>query len=123
MSSTVITAPAITSIKQLKGKKVAPAEPIRKGAERCRIRGRIGEYLVTRIFKRAKGGDVTTELRIERDNESMPPTEAFMRSLTHFMADVYYNAGRPDEFRDIPTLAKPYGKNDLARALLEVCVT
>jgi hypothetical protein len=65
----------------LKGKKVAPAEPIRKGAERCRIRGRIGEYLVTRIFKRAKGGDVTTELRIERDNESMPPTENFMRSL------------------------------------------
>lgn len=65
----------------LKGKKVAPAEPIRKGAERCRIRGRIGEYLVTRIFKRAKAGEVTTELRIERDNESMPPTENFMRSL------------------------------------------
>lgn len=65
----------------LKGKKVAPAEPIRKGAERCRIRGRIGEYLVTRIFKRTRSDEVTTELRIERDNESMPPTEAFMRSL------------------------------------------
>lgn len=65
----------------LKGKKVAPAEPIRKGAERCRIRGRIGEYMVTRIFKRVKSGEITTELRIERDNESMPPTEAFMRSL------------------------------------------
>ena len=65
----------------LKGKKVAPAEPIRKGAERCRIRGRIGEYLVMRIFKRVRFGDVMTELRIERDNESMPPTEAFMRSL------------------------------------------
>lgn len=65
----------------LKGKKVAPAEPIRKGAERCRIRGRIGEYLVTRIFKRAKAGEVTTELRIERDDQSMPPTENFMRSL------------------------------------------
>lgn len=65
----------------LKGKKVAPTEPIRKGAERCRIRGRIGEYLVTRIFKRTRTDEVTTELRIERDNESMPPTEAFMRSL------------------------------------------
>jgi hypothetical protein len=28
-----------------------------------------------------RSGEVTTELRIERDNESMPPTEAFMRSL------------------------------------------
>lgn len=65
----------------LKGKKVAPAEPIRKGAERCRIRGRIGEYMVTRIFKRTRTDELTTELRIERDNESMPPTEAFMRSL------------------------------------------
>lgn len=65
----------------LKGKKVAPAEPIRKGAERCRIRGRIGEYVVTRIFKRTRTDEVTTELRIERDNESMPPTEAFMRTL------------------------------------------
>lgn len=65
----------------LKGKKVAPAEPIRKGAERCRIRGRIGEYMVTRIFKRTRTDEVTTELRIERDNESMPPTEAFMRTL------------------------------------------
>jgi ABC-type lipoprotein export system ATPase subunit len=65
----------------LKGKKVAPAEPIRKGAERCRIRGRIGEYMVTRTFKRTKTDELTTELRIERGNESMPPTEAFMRSL------------------------------------------
>jgi predicted ATP-dependent endonuclease of OLD family len=65
----------------LKGKKVAPAEPIRKGAERCRIRGRIGEYMVTRIFKRTRTDEVTTELRIERDNESMPPTENFMRTL------------------------------------------
>jgi AAA domain len=65
----------------LKGKKVAPAEPIHKGAERCRIRGRVGEYQITRIFKRTRNDEVTTELRIERDNESMPPTEAFMRTL------------------------------------------
>src|ERR1700733_8386569 len=52
----------------LKGKKVAPAEPIHKGAERCRIRGRVGEYQITRIFKRTRNDEVTTELRIERDN-------------------------------------------------------
>lgn len=65
----------------LKGKKVSPAEPIKKGMERARIRGRIGEYLVTRSFKRAKGGDVTMDLRIERGDEAVPPTEQFMRQL------------------------------------------
>jgi energy-coupling factor transporter ATP-binding protein EcfA2 len=65
----------------IKGKKVAPTEPIRKGAERARIRGRIGEYLVTRTFKRTKGGDFTMDLRIERGDEAVPPTEQFMRQL------------------------------------------
>lgn len=65
----------------LKGKRVAPPEPIRRGAERCRIRGQIGEYIITRTFKRTKDGELTTELRIERGDEAMPPTESFMKSL------------------------------------------
>jgi DNA repair exonuclease SbcCD ATPase subunit len=65
----------------LKGKTVAPAQPIHKGAERCRLSGKIGDYLITRTFKRTKSQEVTTDLRIERGNESMPPTETFMRSL------------------------------------------
>jgi CheY-like chemotaxis protein len=47
----------------------------------------------------------------------------YERGIPFLFATGYGSAGRPDEFRDIPTLAKPYGKNDLARALLEVCVT
>jgi CheY-like chemotaxis protein len=45
------------------------------------------------------------------------------RGIPFVFSTGYGTAGRPDEFRNIPTLAKPYGKDDLARALLEVCVT
>lgn len=43
------------------------------------------------------------------------------RGIPFLFATGYGTAGRPDEFRDIPTLAKPYGIGDLARALLKVC--
>lgn len=65
----------------LDGKSVAPPELIRQGAHLCRIKGRIGEYLVTREFKRSKGGDITRSLRIERGKEGMPSTETFLRQL------------------------------------------
>ena len=68
----------------LDGKRVAPVEPIRQGAQLARIQGRIGEYQVTRTFRRGKGKDnkeITTSLRIERGNEAMPSTEAFLKSL------------------------------------------
>lgn len=65
----------------LKGKRVAPEQPIRKGSQRCRIRGKLGEYLVTRIFTKDKHGEITTQLRIERGDEGLPATEAFMREL------------------------------------------
>lgn len=65
----------------LKGKRVAPDEPIRNGQMRCRIRAQLGEYLVTRTFAKDKHGELTTSLRIERGDEGMPPTEAFMKEL------------------------------------------
>lgn len=65
----------------LKGKRVAPEEPIHKGAARCRIQGQLGDYVVTRTFQKDKHGEITTSLRIERGEEGMPPTEAFMREL------------------------------------------
>lgn len=65
----------------LDGKSVAPPELIRQGAHLCRIKGRIGEYLVTREFKRSKGGEITRSLRIERGKEGMPSTETFLRQL------------------------------------------
>jgi hypothetical protein len=65
----------------LKGKRVAPEEPIRKGTDRSRLRGRLGEYLVTRTFTRDKHGEITTSLRIERGDEGMPATEGFLREL------------------------------------------
>jgi len=65
----------------LKGKRVAPEEPIRAGQSRCRIQGQLGEYLVTRTFTRDRHGEITTGLRIERGDEGMPATEAFMKHL------------------------------------------
>lgn len=45
------------------------------------------------------------------------------RGIPFLFASGYGNSGRPAEFRDVPTLTKPYGKSDLARALLKVCPT
>ena len=42
------------------------------------------------------------------------------RGIPFLFATGYGTAGRPDEFRDIPTLTKPYGIDDLARALLKI---
>lgn len=49
----------------LDGLRVAPAEPIRKGAERARIRGGLGEMYVTRVIERKKGGGHTTKILFE----------------------------------------------------------
>jgi CheY-like chemotaxis protein len=43
------------------------------------------------------------------------------RGIPFLFATGYGTAGRPDAFRHIPTLAKPYGIRDLASALHKVC--
>lgn len=47
------------------GMKAAAAEPIRKGQERARIRGRLGEMYVTRTLRRTKSGAVLTDITFE----------------------------------------------------------
>lgn len=49
----------------LDGMKVAPVEPVRNGAQRSRIRGRLGEMYVTRTITKTKGGSYTSEIRFE----------------------------------------------------------
>jgi hypothetical protein len=48
----------------LKGRAVAPAEPIHDGAERAVIRLDIGDAVVTRTFERGKLGELTTDLKV-----------------------------------------------------------
>jgi DNA repair exonuclease SbcCD ATPase subunit len=49
----------------LEGLRVAPPEPIRKGAEKCRIRLDMGEMIVTRTFGRTEEGKPTDTLKLE----------------------------------------------------------
>jgi predicted ATP-dependent endonuclease of OLD family len=63
------------------GKRVAPSEIIRKGAERCLIRGRLGDLTIERTFRRTRKGDITDSLRIERAGEAFPPTETQLRDM------------------------------------------
>jgi hypothetical protein len=48
----------------LKGRAVAPAEPIHAGAEQAVIRLDIGDAVVTRTFERGKLGELTTDLKV-----------------------------------------------------------
>jgi hypothetical protein len=48
----------------LKGRAVAPPEPIHDGAERAVIRLDIGDAVVTRTFERGKLGEITTDLKV-----------------------------------------------------------
>ena len=64
------------------GLKVAPAEPIRKGAERARIRGRLGEMNVTRTIERKKGGGHTTRILFEAvEGKPYPATQKQLDDL------------------------------------------
>jgi hypothetical protein len=69
----------------LDGLRVAPAEPIRKGAERCRIRGRLGDLYVTRIIERKKGGGHTTRLLFE--NEEGKPFPGTQKKLDDLIGE------------------------------------
>jgi hypothetical protein len=52
----------------LKGRAVAGPEPIRRGAERAILAGKLGgervEWEVERVFRRDKSGDLTTDLKV-----------------------------------------------------------
>jgi chromosome segregation ATPase len=66
----------------LDGMKVAPAEPIRQGAERSRIRGRLGEMYVTRTLRKLKGGTVTNEISFQPiDGKPYPATQKMLDDL------------------------------------------
>lgn len=69
----------------LDGLKVAPAEPIRSGAQRSRIRGRLGEMYVTRTIAKSKGGAYTTEIRFEPVGGK--PYPATQRQLTDLIGE------------------------------------
>lgn len=49
----------------LKGRAVAPPQPIRKGAEKCTIRLDLGDLVVSRTFTAKEGGDYTDTLKVE----------------------------------------------------------
>ncbi len=49
----------------LSGASHIQAVPIRKGANKARIRLDLGELIVTRVFKKAKGGSTTTSIAVE----------------------------------------------------------
>lgn len=66
----------------LDGMKVAPAEPIRQGAERSRIRGRLGEMYVTRTLRKLKSGTVTSEISFQPiDGKPYPATQKQLDDL------------------------------------------
>jgi hypothetical protein len=66
----------------LDGMKVAPAEPIRQGAERSRIRGRLGEMYVTRTLRKLKSGTVTSEISFQPiDGKPYPATQKMLDDL------------------------------------------
>src|SRR5581483_7668946 len=66
----------------LDGMKVAPADPIRQGAERSRIRGRLGEMYVTRTLWKLKGGTVTSEISFQPiDGKAYPATQKMLDDL------------------------------------------
>lgn len=50
------------------GGKNVQAEPIRRGAERAKIKLDLGEYVVTRTFKRKEDGDYSTALTVETEH-------------------------------------------------------
>jgi len=57
----------------LDGLRAAPAEPIRHGALRSRIRGRLGEMYVIRTIERTKKGELTTQIKFEPVGEKAYP--------------------------------------------------
>jgi hypothetical protein len=63
------------------GKRVAPAEIIRKGQDRCTIRGEFGELIVTRTFRRGRKADIIDSLRIEKGDETFDSTETQLKKL------------------------------------------
>lgn len=54
------------------GKKLAPAEPIRKGQDKAEINLDLGRYKVRRTFKRGDDGEVTSALYLEQADGSRP---------------------------------------------------
>ena len=66
----------------LDGLRVAPAEPIHRGAERSRIRGRLGEMYVIRHIEKKKGGGYTTRIQFEPiDGKPYPATQRQLDDL------------------------------------------
>jgi hypothetical protein len=66
----------------LDGLKVAPPEPIHSGAERCRIRGRLGEMYVIRHIDIGKHGKYTTKIQFQPiDGKPYPATQAQLDDL------------------------------------------
>jgi energy-coupling factor transporter ATP-binding protein EcfA2 len=67
----------------LEGLAVAPAEPIRKGATRTRIRGRIGEMYVERTIRRTPKGKLETTIKLQPiEGKAYPATQ---RQLDDFI--------------------------------------
>jgi len=67
--------------------KDAPSEPIRNGANRARIRGRLGEMYVIRTITRKKGGGHDTEIRFEPAEGKGKPYPATQRQLNDLIGE------------------------------------
>lgn len=92
----------------IKGRSVAPPQPIRDGQDVCRIRLDMGELKVTRTFTAKEGGTYTDTLKVEN-------AEGFRASNPQAMLDALFGDIGFDPF----ALAskKP---DDLAAALLQL---
>lgn len=66
----------------LDGLKVAPSEPIHTGAERSRIKGRLGEMYVIRYIETGRNGKYTTKIQFQPiDGKPYPATQAQLYDL------------------------------------------
>jgi energy-coupling factor transporter ATP-binding protein EcfA2 len=66
----------------LDGMKVAPEKPIRTGCERARIRGRLGEMIVSREIRQGKNGKYTTSITFQPvEGKPYPATQRQLEDL------------------------------------------
>lgn len=78
----------------LRGRAVAPPQPIRKGEERCTIRLDMGDIIVTRKFHQKEGGEYTDTLKVE-NAEGLTYTKQPQAMLNALLGEIGFD---PFEF-------------------------
>lgn len=73
----------------LKGRRVAPPKPIRKGEEVCRIKLDLGEYVVFRKFTITESGDYTDTLKLTTAEGLIVPSA--QRAIDELMGQIGFD--------------------------------